>query len=113
MTTPGGRTEDGSPRTWPPVVTAVALAVAGLAAIWFLAVPRSGVCPALYPAPPGCGTVNRVQAAWVASGGLAVALALSVLTLRTAARGRPGRCAGALIVLGLLGIALTTVVWLA
>ncbi len=52
------------PRWLVPVLSTVVTA-AGLAAIWYLAVPRVTVCPAIYPAPPGCTLQDRVATATV------------------------------------------------
>lgn len=100
-------------RTWPATVAAVVLALAGAAVVWFLAVPRFDVCPAIYPAPPGCATADRVGPGLVATGGLVVALVVAIVLLRTVARSRPGRSAVVLAVLGLLVVVLANVVWLA
>lgn len=100
-------------RTWPAVLAAVVLVTAGVAAVWYLAAPRAGICPAIHPAPPGCATADRVGPGIAATAGLVVALAVAVLLLRTVARGRPGRTAVVLTVLGLLAVTLANVVRLA
>lgn len=51
-------------RVWPWIAAASGGAVAGVAAVWWLAAPRgSGVCPAILPAPPGCAAAARVPVA--------------------------------------------------
>lgn len=49
---------------WPWIAAASGGAVAGVAAMWWLAAPRgAGVCPAILPAPPGCATAARTPVA--------------------------------------------------
>lgn len=53
-------------RAWGWVVAASGVAVAGWAAMWWLAVPRgSGFCPAILPPPAGCASDLRVPVAVV------------------------------------------------
>lgn len=59
-------------RVWS--LLAGASSLAGIAAAWWLALPRYEVCIAIYPAPPGCG-VSRVTPAIIWT------LAISIATL--------------------------------
>jgi hypothetical protein len=68
---------------------AVATAAAGLSIwlVWWLAIPRADVCVAVYPAPPGCPTADRVGIAtvWTVIVAVVYVAVLAALTLRVPA----------------------------
>lgn len=80
---------------------ATVVTAAALAAVWLLAVPREVVCPAIYPAPPGCSTQDRVATATVWTVVLLVAWAATVAAGRLRNRVVPSLLVAATIALAL------------
>lgn len=85
-----------------PVATAVALVAA--AAIWGDAVPREGVCPAIYPAPYPCTQEHRVETGVLWSVVLAIAYAVVLAVTLTVGRRRRPLAAAAVLVLVLCAV---------
>lgn len=63
-TSTSGNTSHSS---WWPVGVSAAVFAWWLAAVAWLAIPRYDICAAIYPAPPGCGTTDRVTTGVIAS----------------------------------------------
>lgn len=79
------------------VATVGALVAAGwTAALIWVTQPRHAVCPAIYPAPPGCSDRTGTAGLWVAAVWAALAIAIVILRLR----GR--RLSGAIAALALV-----------
>ncbi|QDB78741.1 hypothetical protein FE251_04630 [Georgenia wutianyii] len=87
------------------VIAATVVLVATLAAIWWLVVPMEVVCPAIYPAPPGCGGAERRPAGVTWTGIVAAVYALSVVVASTWGRRRRWLTRAAMLVLVLVAIA--------
>ncbi|MFG1870443.1 hypothetical protein [Micromonospora arborensis] len=91
-------------RSWLGVAAASVIAVGAWVSYWWFAVPRFDVCPAVLPAPAGCGGAGRVATAtwWTAI--------VAVLLLATAAaalvrpRGRWWPFAVGIVVLGMAAL---------
>lgn len=83
------------------LVTAAALALLFVAAYWYVAVPRALICPAIHPAPPGCGA-HRVPAAWVWTAVAALGYGALTAAGLTAGRQRPRWVWRAVVVLVLV-----------
>lgn len=92
------------PRTRPLWVVASAVAVVAVAAIWGDAVPREGVCPAIYPAPYPCTQEHRVGTGVLWTVVLAVTYAVALAVTLTAGRRRRALGAAAVVVLVLCAV---------
>lgn len=92
-------------RAWPAITFATLVAALTLAAIWWLAVPRGTVCPAIHPAPAGCLTANREVAAVLWTAVVALLYVGTVVVARTVGRRRRVltlMMAGALVVVSMV-----------
>ncbi|WP_152667326.1 MULTISPECIES: hypothetical protein [Cellulomonas] len=94
---PSGR--PGAAARWPGAATLVVavgvLLLGGWA--WFAlhwATPTEDLCPAIYPAPPGCEP-ERVGVAWTWSGVIVAGVVVAALLARRSARPRAATVAGA------------------
>lgn len=101
---------DGSPAKSPGVrarsvvIHATVVLVATWAVIWWLVVPMEAVCPAIYPAPPGCTAADRWSAGVTWTVIVAGIYALSVAIALTLGRGRRWLTHAAMLVLGFVAI---------
>lgn len=86
------------------VMFATVVLGATLAFIWFLVVPMEAVCPAIYPAPPGCTAEDRRSAAVTWTIVVALVYLLSVTVALTLGRGRRWSTHAAKLVLGFVAI---------
>lgn len=86
------------------VMFATVVLGATLAFIWFLVVPMEAVCPAIYPAPPGCTAEDRRSAAVTWTIIVALVYVLSVAVALTLGRGRRWLTHAAMLVLGFVAI---------
>lgn len=87
---------------WAVATVGVLIATGWTAALIWVAYPRYSICPAIYPAPPGCSDRMAVAVPWVAAEWLALAVALVILRLRS---GRPLWAVTALALVLLVGAA--------
>ena len=86
------------------VVASTLALLLSLVAIWSIAVPRLAVCPAIYPAPPGCTQGDRVLAGGVASLLVLGVYAVAVAVARTIGRTRTALLVGAPVLVAVAGV---------
>lgn len=91
-------------RTRSVVILATVILGATLAVIWLLVVPMEPACPAIYPAPRGCSTADRMSAGATWTVVIAVVYALSVTVALSFGRSRRWLTQAAMLTLVLVAI---------
>jgi len=104
MTVDGSMAMSPGVRTRNVVIVATVVLVVTLAAIWWLVVPMEVICPAIYPAPPGCHEVDRRSAGVTWTGIIATTYVLAVALMLTMGRRRRWLTHSAMLVLVLVAI---------